>query len=298
MKQTENILLTECPWCGSVDIKQGKTIIDFFLTKEKFALGSCDKCGLVFTNPRPKSDNLSRYYESDKYYSHTSNQAGIIPFIYRRIKEINLKTKFKQVTIGLTGGKVLDIGCGTGDFLAVCQRAGFEVSGIEPNPMAAEFAAAKIHRRIFDPSQSNELLDSEFDLITMWHVLEHVSDLKVQILELYRLTKSGGKVVIALPNYLSFDAMHYDENWAAWDVPRHLYHFSKQVIDGMMKENGFESGKCYPMKWDAFYVSMLSEQNRGSALGIVRAFAIGLISNIRARRKKNYSSMVYTYFKK
>jgi 2-polyprenyl-3-methyl-5-hydroxy-6-metoxy-1,4-benzoquinol methylase len=298
VKQTENILLSECPWCGSVDIKQGKKIIDYFLTKEKFSLNSCDKCGLIFTNPRPKPDNMSRYYESEKYYSHTSNQAGIIPFIYRRIKEINLKIKFEQVAVGLKGGKVLDIGCGTGDFLAVCKRAGFEVSGIEPNPMAAEFAAATLHRRIINPSQSNGLSDSEFDLITMWHVLEHVSDLKAQFSELYRLTKSGGKVVIALPNYLSFDAMYYKEKWAAWDVPRHLYHFSKPVIDGMMKENGFESGNCYPMKWDAFYVSMLSEQYRGSSLGIVRAFAIGLVSNIHARRKKNYSSMVYTYFKK
>ncbi len=297
MEQIENIVLSKCPWCDSPDIRQGSKIHDYFLTREEFSLFSCNSCGLVFTNPRPKLENLGLYYQSDKYYSHTSSQVGIIPFIYRKVKEINLKTKFKQVTTGSVINKVLDIGCGTGDFLNVCKKSGKEIHGIEPDSKARNLAKEILKVEILHPDQSEKIPDESFDLITMWHVLEHVPDLKKQISELSRIIKKGGKVVIALPVYESYDAEVYKEKWAAWDVPRHLYHFNKAVINKMMLANDFKPGNVYPMKWDSFYVSMLSEQYLKSAFGIVKAFFVGFLSNIKARNSGNYSSLVYTFIK-
>ncbi len=297
MEQIENIVLSKCPWCDSPDIRQGSKIHDYFLTREEFSLFSCNSCGLVFTNPRPKLENLGLYYQSDKYYSHTSSQGGIIPFIYRKVKEINLKTKFKQVTTGSVINKVLDIGCGTGDFLNVCKKSGKEIHGIEPDSKARNLAKEILKVEILHPDQSEKIPDESFDLITMWHVLEHVPDLKKQISELSRIIKKGGKVVIALPVYESYDAEVYKEKWAAWDVPRHLYHFNKAVINKMMLANDFKPGNVYPMKWDSFYVSMLSEQYLKSAFGIVKAFFVGFLSNIKARNSGNYSSLVYTFIK-
>ncbi len=297
MEQIENIVLSKCPWCDSPDIRQGSKIHDYFLTREEFSLFSCNSCGLVFTNPRPKLENLGLYYQSDKYYSHTSSQVGIIPFIYRKVKEINLKTKFKQVTTGSVINKVLDIGCGTGDFLNVCKKSGKEIHGIEPDSKARNLAKEILKVEILHPDQSEKIPDESFDLITMWHVLEHVPDLKKQISELSRIIKKGGKVVIALPVYESYDAEVYKEKWAAWDVPRHLYHFNKAVINKMMLANDFKPGNVYPMKWDSFYVSMLSEQYLKSGFGIVKAFFVGFLSNIKARNSGNYSSLVYTFIK-
>jgi SAM-dependent methyltransferase len=297
VEQIENIVLSKCPWCDSPDIRQGSKIHDYFLTGEEFSLFSCKSCGLVFTNPRPKLENLGLYYQSDKYYSHTSSQGGIIPFIYRKVKEINLKTKFKQVTAGSVINKVLDIGCGTGDFLNVCKKSGIEIFGIEPDSKARYLAKEILKVEILHPDQSEKIPDESFDLITMWHVLEHVPDLKKQISELSRIIKKGGKVVIALPVYESYDAEVYKEKWAAWDVPRHLYHFNKAVINKMMLANDFKPGNVYPMKWDSFYVSMLSEQYLKSAFGIVKAFFVGFLSNIKARNSGNYSSLVYTFIK-
>lgn len=297
MEQIENIVLSKCPWCDSPDIRQGSKIHDYFLTGEEFSLFSCKSCGLVFTNPRPKLENLDLYYQSDKYYSHTSSQGGIIPFIYRKVKEINLKTKFKQVTAGSVINKVLDIGCGTGDFLNVCKKSGMEIHGIEPDSKARNLAKEILKVEILHPDQSEKIPDESFDLITMWHVLEHVPDLKKQISELSRIIKKGGKVVIALPVYESYDAEVYKEKWAAWDVPRHLYHFNKAVINKMMLANDFKPGNVYPMKWDSFYVSMLSEQYLKSGFGIVKAFFVGFLSNIKARNNGNYSSLVYTFIK-
>ncbi len=297
MEQIEYIVLSTCPWCDSKDIHFRNIIHDFFLTNEEFSLFSCKGCGLVFTNPKPKNESLARYYHSDKYYSHTSQQKGIIPYIYRRVKDINLKTKFSQVTVGSNIEKVLDIGCGTGDFLDVCRQSGMVITGIEPDEFARDLAKKKLNIEILDPTQSKSLPDGCFDLITMWHVLEHVPDLKMQISELSRLCKKGGKVVIALPDYKSYDAEFYREKWAGWDVPRHLYHFNKEVITNMMFSGGFYAGEMHAMKWDSFYVSMLSEQYLKSRLGMIRAFLVGAISNFKAVRTGNYSSLVYTFIK-
>lgn len=297
MEQQKPDLLSKCPWCDTLDIEKGNDIKDFFFSQEDFSLYTCKACGLVFTNPRPDLVNLGHYYESDNYYSHSSDKRGFLPFIYRKIKERNLKIKFKQVASDIPCGQILDIGCGTGDFLKLCRENGWAINGIEPNANAAKLAVKKLSIPVLEPSGSIELLDNSFDLITMWHVLEHVSDLKLQLHELSRLMKKGGRLVIALPNYESYDAYYYNEFWAAWDVPRHLYHFNRNVIQSIMQSAGFNPSKIYPMKWDAYYVSMLSEKYRKSGLYLIRAFFKGVTSNRKAKVDGNYSSLIYVFTK-
>ena len=297
MKQSKNIVLESCPWCNSIQIRQQIILKDYFLTNEEFPISKCDECSLVFTNPRPGLEYQGLYYKSDRYYSHANNQGGVIPFLYSKIKRINLATKYIQAVGNLSVGKILDIGCGTGDFLDICKSNGWDILGIEPDDKAREITENKLGIGVLNPSQITELFEGSFDLVTMWHVLEHVHDLQFQIEELKRLIKKNGKVVIALPNFKSPDALHYGEYWAAWDVPRHLYHFEREVIINMMKSKGFEVDALYPMKWDAFYVSLLSENYRNKSFSFFRAVLSGFISNWKAKRGLNYSSLVYTFIK-
>lgn len=271
---------------------------DYFLSKENFSISTCLNCGLKFTNPRPGDDMLSYYYQSEKYYSHSKKKNGFIPWLYQIIKRQNIKTKYHQIIPKKQSGRMLDIGCGTGDFLLYCRQNTWQISGVEPDQGARKIAEELLGEKIFSVNETNLWANSMFDLITMWHVLEHVSNLNKQFIELHRLLKKGGKLVLALPNFQSDDAGYYKENWAAWDVPRHLYHFNEEVITQIASKYGFELLHSLPMKWDSYYVSLLSEQSKGSPFSIFRASIRGYISNRRAAKSGEYSSKIYVFKKK
>ncbi len=271
---------------------------DYFLSKENFSISTCLNCGLKFTNPRPSDDMLSYYYQSEKYYSHSKKKNGFIPWLYQIIKRQNIKTKYHQIIPKKQSGRMLDIGCGTGDFLLYCRQNTWQISGVEPDQGARKIAEELLGEKIFSVNETNLWADSMFDLITMWHVLEHVSNLNKQFIELHRLLLKGGKLVLALPNFQSDDAGYYMENWAAWDVPRHLYHFNEEVITQIASKYGFELLNSLPMKWDSYYVSLLSEQSKSSPFSIFRASIRGYISNRRAAKSGEYSSKIYVFIKK
>lgn len=268
---------------------------DFFLTKEDFRIYQCDHCGLLFTAPRPSSEEIGRYYQSDNYYSHQENKKGFIPHVYETVKSFNIKRKVQIALSGLEKGRLLDIGCGVGDFLLYVKNAGWEITGIEPSNDAKKIAQERLGITLFDPSDSHSLPDHSFDVITMWHVLEHVDDLKSQTSELKRLLKPGGRLIIALPNFQSFDSQYYNIYWAAWDVPRHLNHFSSDVIRSIFTSLGMIFVDIQMLKWDAYYISYLSERYLGHSLPLLRGFWIGLKSNIKAQHSGMYSSLVYRF---
>ena len=257
----------------------------------------CEHCGLLFTMPRPAPDVIGKYYQSEEYYSHQENKQGFIPKIYEKVKTVNLKNKVKMAIGGLPKGRLLDIGCGVGDFLLQVKAKGWDVMGVEPSADAKVIAYKRLGFNPLDPSQYASLPDQSFDAITMWHVLEHVDDLKSQTKELVRLLKPNGRLIIALPNYQSFDCQYYKEYWAAWDVPRHLNHFSEACLCGIFKENGFKYIDTQKLKWDAYYISYLSEKYRKHALPLVRGFWVGLRSNCKAHHNGMYSSLVYRFQK-
>ena len=272
-------------------IKTVLVVKDHTVTGEEFELLKDDELDLLRTFPQPDENSLPRYYQSEKYISHTDSTSTLIERIYQWVKEYMLNKKLLWIEKEKPQkGKILDIGAGTGDFLKVAKKKGWEVFGAEPNAQARTLAQAKEVDLVESTSNLNE---STFDVITMWHVLEHVSDLGVQIAELQRLLKKDGLLVIAVPNFKSFDADHYKEFWAAYDVPRHLYHFSRRSIRKIFSKNGFHLLYSEPLLFDSFYVSLLSEKYKNGRNNFLSAFWTGLISNIKAKTSGEYSSIVY-----
>jgi len=283
----------KCPWCNSEKTQISLWVKDLFLTKETFEIHECNECKLLFTEPRPKPEEIGKYYQSEEYYSHQENKKGFIPKLYEKVKILNLANKYKIATKGMKRGKVLDIGCGVGDFLQTMEKNEWITTGIEPAQKAKTIAQQRIKAEILSPQKINQLENESFDLITMWHVLEHVDDIKTEINQLQRLLKKGGRLVLALPNYKSYDAQFYKEFWAAYDVPRHLNHFSKESIKNIFKTSNLRLKYLTKLHWDAYYISFLSEKYKKHKLPLLKGALNGLISNISARKTGEWSSMVY-----
>ena len=288
----------KCPWCGSDKAQIILWLRDEFLTKEDFHICECLNCGLLYTMPRPSKEKIGFYYKSEEYYSHQENTRGFIPKVYERVKKVNLKHKYQLATNGLRTGKLLDIGCGVGDFLHTAEIHGWDCTGVEPSEDAKIIARKRMNGNILSGLELENLPDGCFDLITMWHVLEHVDDLKWQVDQLQRLIKTNGRIIIALPNYKSYDGQYYKELWAAYDVPRHLNHFNRQVLVKIFITNDLELIKMDKLRWDAFYISYLSEQYKLHSFPLARGVFRGLISNCKARRSGEWSSLVYVFEKK
>ena len=281
-----------CPWCHSDHHHPYLAVKDHFLSKESFEVLACEQCGLLFTAPRPAPDRIGSYYESDEYLSHQENKSGLVPTLYEKVKAINLKNKRNRALSGLDPGRLLDIGCGVGDFLRVVKEKNWDVAGIEPSVHAKSIAEKRLGFTPLDPSEAVALESSSFDVITMWHVLEHIDDLHRQVDDLHRLLRCGGRLVIALPNYQSFDATYYQSAWAAWDVPRHLNHFSPAFLIGALQQNGFKHLDTQGLKWDSYYISYLSERYLEHGLPLLRGAWRGWQSNLKAHHSGMYSSLV------
>ena len=249
---------------------------------------------MLCTNPIP--DNLSTYYDSEDYISHTDAKGGWFSWLYQKVKGYSLKSKVSLINkLKSEGIKLLDVGAGTGDFLLHAKNSGWLVSGVEPNVTALNHATNK---GITLNTSLEEVVGQYFDIVTLWHVLEHLPNLEKQIVVLSGLVKKGGSLIIAVPNFKSYDAKHYKEYWAAYDTPRHLWHFSKSSINKLFEPNGFEVIETKPMYFDSFYVSFLSEKYKGNKLFWFKGGLVGLISNINALFTGEFSSLIYVLRKK
>ncbi|WP_103865114.1 class I SAM-dependent methyltransferase [Aquimarina sp. I32.4] len=264
---------------------------DHTVSGEKFQLLYDKEYDMLITSPKPNNNELSKYYESEDYISHTDSKRSFFEKLYHTVKTYSLNKKVKLIyKLNNHPGKLLDIGAGTGDFLNVAKQKGWQVEGVEPNDQAKKIAKQK---GVTLQADMLSLESHHFDVITMWHVLEHVPDLKDQIKKIKKAIKPGGFVVIAVPNFKSFDANYYKSFWAAYDVPRHLWHFSKTSIQKFFKEEGLDLVEIQPMKFDSFYVSLLSEKYKRGKMNFIRAFWLGIRSNYLAKRSGEYSSHIY-----
>jgi 2-polyprenyl-3-methyl-5-hydroxy-6-metoxy-1,4-benzoquinol methylase len=267
------------------------SVKDHSVSGETFELYQDETLDMLITFPKPDEDELNKYYESEDYISHTDARRSLFEKAYHFIKNIALKNKLGYINaISPEKGNLLDIGAGTGDFLAVAKNGGWNTTGVEPNERAKKIAAQK---GMCFLQNTDSLQSHSFDIISMWHVLEHVPEPDLQIKELKRLLKPNGTIIIAVPNFNSFDAKHYGAFWAAYDVPRHLSHFSKTAIKLLFKKEGMELNKILPMKFDAFYVSLLSEKYKTGKMNFIKAFVVGLRSNRKAKESMEYSSHIY-----
>ncbi len=288
----ENIY--NCPICSSQKQMDHIRTKDYFLSQELFEIRKCGDCGFKFTNPRPTKNHIESYYQSEDYISHSNKSRGLFAIFYQLARKINLVSKYSILSKHSHIGKALDIGSGTGHFLNYLRKKNWEVQGIEPDEKAANFARDNFNLQIDKEGKLAELANGSFDLITLWHVLEHVYDLNSRFAELKRLVDPKGLIILALPNPDSFDAKYYKKFWAAYDVPRHLYHFTKDDIKRLAIKYNLRIENIYPMRLDAFYVSLLSEKYINRKLSFFRAFYIALISNLKSSAKNpNTSSLIY-----
>jgi 2-polyprenyl-3-methyl-5-hydroxy-6-metoxy-1,4-benzoquinol methylase len=292
----QTIHYTSCPACGSEQIASVLQVKDFTVSKEIFAVWQCGHCTLRFTQDAPAPEFVGKYYLSPHYISHTDTKQGVINQLYHAIRKFTLKKKRQlvQKESGLQKGSLLDVGAGTGAFANIMQEAGWNVMGLEPDETARQNAISKYKLNFQLPEVLYSLDNQSFDVITMWHVLEHVHDLHGYLQHCERILKPNGTLIIAVPNYTSLDAKIYQEYWAAYDVPRHLYHFSPQSMKSLLRQHDFTIAQYVPMLFDSFYISMLSEQYKTGKSGLPSAFFNGLRSNMNALgNAAKYSSVIY-----
>ncbi|SEA06288.1 Methyltransferase domain-containing protein [Arachidicoccus rhizosphaerae] len=285
-----------CPVCGSNAVSRALEAKDHTVSKQTFEIWGCQDCSFRFTQAVPSPENIGKYYKSDTYVSHSNTKKGLVNRLYHAVRKRTLKQKLALVrqATGQMEGNLLDVGAGTGAFASVMQAAGWKVTGLEPDQDARHNALRDYQMKLEDLSHLFDLNGDTYDGITLWHVLEHVHQLHEYLDTFKRILTPDGSLIIAVPNYTSFDAQYYGRDWAAWDVPRHLWHFSPKSMEVLMKKHGLRVIQMLPMKFDSYYVSMLSEGYRHGKGNLFRAFLEGLNSNRKAAGDpKKFSSVIY-----
>ena len=286
---------THCPVCSSENIDPLLTVQDHSVSKEEFVIWQCAHCTVRFTQDVPDEASIGRYYASQDYISHSNTDKGLLNKLYQKVRSYTLSQKAKLIT-GYTKrqGRLLDIGAGIGAFLSVMKHQGWQVTGIEPDGVARKNAQELFGLQLEQPDSLHQLEQGTYDAITLWHVLEHVHQLHQYIEHLKNLLTPEGKIFIAVPNYNSGDANTYKTYWAAYDVPRHLYHFTPGSVQKLVEQHGLKITAKKPMWFDAFYISLLSTKYRGGKTSWVGAGFTGVFSNFSALLNiDKCSSLIY-----
>ena len=285
--------LEQCPVCKHSVYINYIICKDHLVSGESFAITQCKRCGFLFTNPRPDSENLDKYYESPEYISHSNRSSSLINLVYKNVRNHTIKQKVSLINGLKTNHEILDVGCGTGHFLQACKKNDWKINGVEPNEHARKQGEKLLKMPLTDSLQHFKTA-GKMGIISFWHVLEHIPDLNETIDLAKKLLEKKGKLVIAVPNHESLDASFYKQYWAAFDVPRHLYHFSQRTMKELLKNHDLKLKKIFPMKFDAYYVSMLSEKYKCGRTNYIEAFKNGYRSNAFAKKNhNNYSSLIY-----
>jgi len=287
-----------CPVCDSDDFSGFISSKDYFVTGQEFDIVSCRGCGLKITRNAPGEKDIGKYYQSENYISHSDTSSGLVNMMYHRIRQYMLGRKRSLVEKEIGKGHVLDIGTGTGYFLHEMKSHGWEVSGTEKSTAARDFCLKEFGLEIHPAEELFRYRKESFDVITLWHVLEHIHDINENMKVFFRLLKPEGRLIVAVPNHTSLDAMHYRDFWAAWDVPRHLWHFAPAQMEKFGIKHNFLLKKIHAMPFDSFYVSMLSEKYRKSHLAFIKGVVYGKVSLIQSVINPRKGSSVIYVFKK
>jgi 2-polyprenyl-3-methyl-5-hydroxy-6-metoxy-1,4-benzoquinol methylase len=293
--------LTKCPLCKSGHFLNHIELTDFAVSKESFLLSKCTNCDLLFTNPRPSQEEIGPYYDFPEYYSHQDNSKNLTQWIYQKVRDYSISKKVQLIEEFEEPGRLLDYGCGTAEFLNEARINLWKVQGIEPNEKARTQANKKLGGKVYETIDDLKK-DTTFDVITLFHVLEHIHELRKTIKKVLNHLKSNGYIIIAIPNHESWDGKFYSKHWAGWDVPRHLYHFNLKAIKQFQEEFELSLIDTKPMVFDSYYVSLLSEKYKNPKSSILKnylnAIKIGFTSNREAKVPGNYSSNIFIFQKK
>ena len=292
--QTELVKL--CPVCRGTSFQHVFNCEDYTYSHQQFSILQCQSCQLLLTSPRPDQQSIGEFYKSEEYISHTGKSNSIFDWIYLKARNYTLSWKHDIITSRKTRGTILDYGCGTGEFINYMANNNWEGSAVEPSKEArAKIKSQNKNLSVFEKLE--ELPENKFDIITLWHVLEHVPNPNTLIAQLKEKLKEDGLIFVAVPNHKSYDAQHYQSHWAAYDVPRHFWHFSQKNVTRLFDNNQLLLKEILPMKLDAYYVSLLSEKyknnSKHSLATPIKALLTGLSSNAKARKSMNYSSLIY-----
>lgn len=301
---TSQQLITDraCPICGGQDYILLEEICDQLVSGQLFPLLRCRHCGLIITGNAPKKEELGHYYRNKAYVSHSNTNQGLINKLYHYIRHFTLKRKYhliKRLTNGRKGISLLDVGAGTGHFAALMKKKGYAVSCVEQDSEARLFMEHNFSLNASPYLNDISIPVASQEVITLWHVLEHIPDLENHFSLFRKLLTAGGFLILALPNPSGYDAAHYGKDWAAYDVPRHLWHFSPELICRLAEKEGFTLVEKHIMPFDAYYIALLSEQRRNNK-GLrcyFKAFTIGLKTNLKARRQSSYASALTYVFR-
>lgn len=290
--------LKNCPICEKTSFSNYLNVEDHTVSHKEFTIQQCNNCDFLLTNPRPSEEEIGAYYQSSAYISHHDEAKDAMSRIYTSVRDYTINQKVKLINdISQARGSLLDIGCGTGNFIQAAKKDTWHVSGTEPDSGARNVAIKRVGDHIYGGIQTPELDNGLFDIITLWHVLEHIHNLNDNIVWIKNHLKEHGKIVIAVPNPQSYDAGKYGRFWAAYDVPRHLYHFTKASMKALLTKHDLLVTQILPMWFDSFYVSMLSSRYQAKKMSLVSSFNTGLISNLKGRsgenEKTNTSSLIY-----
>jgi 2-polyprenyl-3-methyl-5-hydroxy-6-metoxy-1,4-benzoquinol methylase len=290
--------LNSCPVCLSKQFEEAITCIDYTTSKEEFVICQCSDCSFRFTNPRPDINESGRYYQSEDYISHTDSKKGLLNKIYQITRDYMISSKYKSTVKKYNAKSLMDYGCGTGDFLKYCIDRNHDAIGLEIDDNARKIAIEKGCKEVYSPDHLSNIKPGSVDIITLWHVLEHIHDLRPTIQQFNQILKNDGTIVIAVPNHQSYDAKHYGKYWAAYDVPRHLYHFNLNAIRLLFSNSGFELVDTKPMRLDPFYIALLSNKYQTGKMNPIKAIFIGLITNFKIMFNITNSSSIIYIFKK
>jgi len=291
----QTIRHTLCPLCHFDQVKSWMKTVDFMVTREGFEIWQCNDCGFRFTQNAPDADEMGKYYQSREYISHSDIKKGLMNRLYHLGRTLMLRVKWRMIGKMAKPGKLLDIGCGTGYFPDFMKRKGYDVTGVESDPNAREFASKQFGLKVYSPKDFLENKPGgQFDVITLWHVLEHVHDFNLYMEKIIEHLAQAGIIVIALPNNTAFDARHYRECWAGYDVPRHLWHFTPATFQLLAERHGFSILKMKRLPLDPFYNSMLSEKYKGNRFSLISGVLYGKMAYIESLIKlRRSSSLVY-----
>ena len=284
--------IKKCPVCQSEKIFLCFDCIDNTVSRETFPVYKCEECTFLFTNNTPNKEDLGKYYQSDEYISHTNSNKGLFNKLYKLVRSITLKQKVKL--LGKKPGVVLEFGSGTGELLAACRAKGWKCIGVEPEEKARKLAYKNHKLELVETSERVRLDENSIDRIMLWHVLEHIPNLYESIGRIKSWLKNEGELLIAVPNHKSWDAKYYEDSWAAYDVPRHLYHFNKDSMNILLSQHNLVITEIKPMWFDSFYVSILSEKIKSGQKKMFKGAMIGLFSNLRAFfGNQEFSSQIF-----
>ena len=249
---------------------------DFSVSGEDFELHYNKAKDMLLTTPFPATKDLAAYYDSGQYDSHTTQKRTVFDWAYYIVRGHTLKRKLRLISQFKTQKKtLLDYGAGVGSFVRAARQSGWDSVGVEASKQARTAANQALPESVFKSEWLKNLASKSQSIITLWHVLEHLPDLDLSIQEFKRLLADDGRLIVAVPNYKSYDAKYYKAFWAAYDVPRHLSHFQKSSLKILAEKHGFEVKKIKPMAFDSFYTSLLSEKIKSGKYNYIKGFSTG-----------------------